>query len=473
MAMRSRREMVQAHRFVTRRIVSALILSEPEAPEPPMRRVALSVLGSVLVAAIVFAGVGVYGLLNPGGRRPAENTLVIERETGAKYVYLQGNLHPVLNFTSARLILGRPDPPTQTMSSRSLIDVPRGRPVGIPSAPDTLPLKSALLGLPWSVCSAPRAANSAEVATHVFVGGVPAGGTPMGDRGLLVSTGGAGIFLIWHDQRLRLRDNTALAALEWTSITPVPVGEAFLNGLPPGPDLAAVSVAGSGQDSGRALAGGAAKLGDVYRAGRQHYLLHSGGLSPVGEAMSRLLLAGGRPAIEISAQEAGTALSQTQVEPAGFPDGVPDLVRQPRPVMACTGYLGTASGSGARITVQAYERSPDGMALTPDRVAIPGADGVLTADRVSLPGGRAAVTKALQDNGSGLTYLVTDQGVKFPLPRERADQVLGSLGYAGVQPVSVPASILALVPTSAALDPEIATRFAPFPTVSPSRPGPG
>lgn len=468
--MRSRREQVQAHRFVTRRIVAALMIGEPEAPEPPMRRLVLSVLGSVLVAAIVFAGVGVYGLLFPGGRNPAENTLVIERETGAKYVYLQGRLHPVLNLTSARLILGKADPPTQTISIRSLLNVPRGRPVGIPNAPDSLPARSALLGLPWGVCSAPRSAGSLDAATHVFVGSVPAGGSTLGDRGLLVSAGADRLFLVWQQTRLRVRGNTVLAALEWTSVGPVTVGEAFLNAVLPGPDLTPLAVSGAGQPWTRTIAGRPATVGDVYRAGTQVYLLHNDGLSPVGATMSRLLLAGGRPAIDISAQEAGAALSQVKIEPQGFPDAVPEVVRNPKPTMACAGYLGAASGSTPNIAVQTYERVADSFSLPPDQAALAGTDGVVTADRVNLAGGHGAVVRALQGNASGLVYVITDQGLKHPLPLDKTGDILTSLGYGGYPPVVVPASILALIPTAPALDPESATRFAPVPTLSPSRP---
>jgi type VII secretion protein EccB len=473
MAMRSRREQVQAHRFVTRRIVAALMFGEPEAPEPPMRRLILAVMGSVLVAALVFAVMGVIGLLFPGGRNPAENTLVIERETGAKYVFLQGRLHPVLNFTSARLILANANPPTQTMSIRSLLDVPRGRPVGIPNAPDTLPERSALLGLPWAVCSAPRSQGSLDAATHVFVGGVPAGGSPLGARGLLVSTGPDQLFLVWQEHRLRVRGNTVLTALEWSSVAPVTVGEAFLNAVLPGPDLAPLVVTGAGRPFGRTIAGRAATVGDVYRSGQQFYILHAEGLSPVGQTMSRLLLAGGRPVAEISAQEAGASLSQLKIEPQGFPDAAPELVRAPRPSMACAGYLGAASGSTPNIAVQAYERVADSFSLPAEQAALPGTDGVVTADRVNLPGGHAAVVKALQDNASGLVYVVTDQGLKYPLPLDKSGPVLTSLGYGGFSPVVVPASILALIPTAAALDPDSATRFAPVPTVSPSRPPSG
>ncbi len=473
--MPTRREQVQAHRFVTRRIVSALLAGEPETPDLPMRRLALAVFGSIMVAAIVFAAVAVYGLLNPGGRRPAEQTLLIERETGSKFLYLQGQLHPVLNYTSARLILGQANPTTRSMSSRSLLDIPRGRPVGIAGAPDTLPDRKALLGLPWGVCSARRSAASVDVATHVVVGQVPPGGAALGERGLLVTTGAAagtadGLFLIWKDQRLRVRGNATLAALEWAAVQPVTVGEALLNAIPAGPDLAPPAVPDAGRQAGRQVAGRAGTVGQLYRAGGQHYVLLSSGLSPIGDVMSRLLLAAGGRATEISAAEAGQALSPTKLEPAGFPVSVPPLHPAGQPVgMACAGYRGAGERAAPQIGVELYARPDDTLSLAPDQV-LPGrqgSDGVVTADRVSVPGGRAALVSSLQETVAGSLYLITDQGLKYPIPRDKADKVLDALGFGGVRPTAVPASNLALVPTAPALDPDVATRFAPAPAAPP------
>ncbi len=462
--MRTRREQLQAHRFVTRRIVSALLSGEPESPELPMRRLALVLFGSVLVAAIIFAGVGIYGLLNPGGQRPAEKTLLIERETGAKFLYLQGTLHPVLNYTSARLILADANPPGKTMSARSLRDVPRGLPVGIASAPDTLPERAALLGLPWSVCSAPRSSTSVGLAAHVFAGTVPAGGARLADSGLLVTNGGTETFLLWNDLRLRVRDSTVLAAMEWTSIQALPAGEPFLNGLTPGPDLVVPAFSGAGQPAQRQVAGQPATVGQVYRAGGQHYVMLSSGLATVGEVMSRLLLAGGSKAIDISAAEAGQTLTDVKAEPPGFPSGLPALRNSSRPAMLCA-----TVHSGPSAVVELHERA---STFAAGQVGSQGSDGVITADRVTLPGGRAAVVSVQQDTGAGNVYLVTDLGVKYPLPRGKVDEVLASLGYGGVKPVAVPASMLSLVPTAAALDPEVASRFVPVPALTGNRPSP-
>ena len=65
--MQSRREQLQAYRFLTRRIVGGLVLGEPETNERPMRRFGLAVTFGVLLAAVIFAGAGIYSLVRPGG----------------------------------------------------------------------------------------------------------------------------------------------------------------------------------------------------------------------------------------------------------------------------------------------------------------------------------------------------------------------------------------------------------------------
>src|SRR5258705_2271081 len=108
--MQTRRDQLQAHRFVARRIVSAMLSGEPETTDRPMRRFGLAVFGSAMLAAIIFAGVGVVGFIFPSGAKLADPSIVIERETGARYVFVNGLLHPVLNYASARLLLGAEAP---------------------------------------------------------------------------------------------------------------------------------------------------------------------------------------------------------------------------------------------------------------------------------------------------------------------------------------------------------------------------
>jgi type VII secretion protein EccB len=473
--MRSRREQVQAYRFLIRRIVSALLVAEPETTELPMRRFGAAVFGSVVVAIALFAGFGIYGLLHPGGQRPVQNAIIVERETGAKYLYLQGYLHPILNWTSALLILNAPQPAVRTMSRGSLRDVPRGAPVGIADAPDTLPVSSALVGPPWTVCSAPRAPTSVTLATQVFVGHEPAGGVALGaGQGLLVSVGAPSgpRFLLTGGHRLRVRDNGVLAALGWAGVTPVAVGEAFLNAIPPGPDLAPLVLPGAGTPTGLQVGGAIARVGQLFRSADQQYIMVDKGLAPVGEVTGLLLQATGVPVTAVSAPDVGRLLVNTAVEPPGFPARRPELrAADSQAAMACAVYRGGGGGDDP-VNVETFrEVTGDVTGSGTAAAGGPGADGVTTADRVVLEGGHGALVSTATPAGAtapGTVYLVLDQGLKYPLPQKDTDKVRAALGYQGVPPVPVPASILALVPTGVALDPDAAVLLAP-PRVVPSR----
>lgn len=478
--MRTRREQAQAYRFVTRRIGSALLSGQPETTELPMRRLGLSVFASAMIAAIVFAAIGVYALIRPGGGKLVDGAIVIERETGARYVYIDRTLHPVLNYTSARLAIGTAQPTVKSLSGRSLRGVDRGEPIGIPNAPDALPDADALLDPPWSTCTMRRSPGSAALASHVMIGGVPDGGRQLGSDALLVTAGTAGDatrYLLWSNHRLKVTDSSVLAALQIASARPVPVGQALLNTIAAGPDLAAGFVFNAGQD-GAVINGEAGKLGQVYRTGDQFFVLLDRGLVPIGAVMARLLLAKGGQPIDISASEAGRvqAAGGARFEPDGFPYTMPTLrnsgVELP---LLCGVYRAGGGAGGALTTIELYDRPDPRLTeasadLPPARI---GPDEVRLADRVLVPGGRGALVRILpapDAPGTATTrYIVTDQGIKFALPRQDADAVQETLGYAGVTPTPVPAYLLALLPTGPTLDPRAATRFRPATDPSPGR----
>src|SRR5262249_37260553 len=111
----------------------------------------------VMLAVVALAAVAAYGVLRPGDSTSWRDgkSVIIERETGARFVYRDGVLHPTLNYASALLILGSSQPATAIVSHTSLAGVPRGAPLGIPGAPDPLPAAGDLLTGAWTLCSRP------------------------------------------------------------------------------------------------------------------------------------------------------------------------------------------------------------------------------------------------------------------------------------------------------------------------------
>jgi len=51
--MQTRRDLLQAHRLMTRRAALALLQAEPDPPDQPLRRLNVGLISSVLVAVIV------------------------------------------------------------------------------------------------------------------------------------------------------------------------------------------------------------------------------------------------------------------------------------------------------------------------------------------------------------------------------------------------------------------------------------
>ncbi|MFD6563289.1 type VII secretion protein EccB [Micromonospora profundi] len=460
--MRTRRDQVQAYRFVTRRIVSALLSGDPETTNLPMRRLGMAVFGSAIAAAVVLGGVGAYGQLTGNTAPLDENTLVIERETGATYVFVEGKLHPTLNYTSARLILNEPNPQVRTMSQTSLRDRPRGRTVGIVGAPDALPGRKSLTGLPWSVCDVPDPVDPRRSTTRVVIDRALPGGAPVGDRAVLVTVDGQRHLLTGNSRLEVLGGDQSVAALRMSGTPPLPVGQQLLNALPAGPPLRKLSLPGLGDRSGLSVGGRPATIGQVFQAAGQHYVLAREGLVSISEITALLMISGGGQITDITPDQAGRLLTEQRLEPDGMPRTLPSLYpARAGQTLLCATYRAGNAGGPPTTTLEVFDRAPAELSATePNSVPVrqSNRDAVRTAESVLLPGGKGVLAQAAPGagtSGSGAAgstvYLISPQGVRYPLGSAEA---LGALGYEGVTPLAVPGSLLALIPTGPTLDRE-------------------
>jgi type VII secretion protein EccB len=461
--MPSRADQLHSYQFGVRRVVSALAAHDSNPARPPGRRAGAALLGGVLVAALGLAGFAVWGLLQPGGstRWREGGAVIVEKESGAKYVYLDGRLHPVANYASALLISGSTKPKTVTVARRSLAGVPRGALLGIAGAPDALPAARDLVRGAWMVCS--RAAGGS-----VLVVGAGAGGAAslLGDDALLVSTSDGSVHLVWRGRRSLVREpSVLLGILVWGP--PVAVAPAFLNALPAGPVLARIAVPARGSAYSR-LPG--ARIGQVFVVdGRQHAVALPDGLAAITPFQAALLL-GDPSTVELVRQKEATPLSAGEYAslpkatlPGSWsllPSTLPRLVSPPQGATVCAGdgsvVVGSAGSSGVSLGVRPLDgvSRPSGRASPPDSVPRP-SGGASLADEIAVPPGRGAVIEAMPapDAPSGTLHVVTDLGVRHPVP---SAEVLSMLGYAGVSPVRVPAEVAALMPVGPALYPQAA-----------------
>jgi type VII secretion protein EccB len=458
--MQTRSDQAQAYRFTTRRIVSALLTGEPETAERPMRRFGMGFFGSTMVAAIVFAAVGIIGFLFPSGARLTERDIVVERETGATYIFQEGLLYPVRNFTSARLAIGEEKPKISRVSGKSIRGLPRGPLIGIRDLPDSLPEAKALVSGAWSVCSRPPQSGSSDRRTDVVVGGPRPGGVPLGDGAMIVRRSGLEVedFLMYRGHSMRISEE-AIVALNMTGKPKIEVTTGLLNATPPGPALQAPEIPRRGEQ-GAIIDGTPGIIGDVYNQaspGSSHVLTETG-LKRIGNTMKNILLGAGanQHDVSLAAVTAEQAKDNRPYQPAGFPEAIPQ-VSDERPEMVCAVTVPAVGPGDSGIEIYAYRSMGDITKLRQvPGSGTAGAADVTTAEFVQMIGGEAALVRASaapnDDTPGATTYLVA-QGYKFPL---LAPDVRVALGYGGVQPVPVPTFMLAQLPNGNVLDPQAA-----------------
>jgi len=459
--MKSRKDQVQAYFCVVGRLAAAVTHGRPDAVQAPNKRLNTGTVLGIMLAALLVAIFGIYGLFVPGGdtswRKPG--AIVMNKATGARYVYLDGQLRPVLNYASARLVGGASGTgAVVSVSQNSLGGTPVGQPIGIIGAPDALPVAGKLDGGPWTVCVQPGAVGQVPAGPKVSLLLGPRAGQVLADRqALLVSTPDGANFLLWQGKRHRVSGRAVLQTLGYGDVVAVAATTAWLNTIPQGQDISVPATPGVGQPGPR-IDGRASVVGQVYEVRNpaidsdQLYLVRPDGIAPLSRTSAALVLAA--PVTRIAYP--GASVAPIQVGPAalsgvptssgpdlvaGLPPEPPEIVTPPRDSFPCT-RLGP-SGTGEMSVVA--ELLP-AATVTAQAVPVAQHDAGATADLVAIPAGGGVLARELPAPGAapGVAYLITEVGMKYPL----ADaDVMGALGYSESSVVRVPAELLALLPT--------------------------
>jgi type VII secretion protein EccB len=438
----SRRDQVQAQSYVLGRLASALVSAEPDAMETPHRRTVAGVLCGILVAGLVVAGFAVYGFLVPGAATKwrQAGVLIVERETGSRYLLAAGRLRPVLNYASARLLLGT-RPKVVSVSAASLRGVPHGQPLGIVGAPDVLPAVSALRDTVWSACAAAATTLAVRRAAEPAPATLPPG------QAIVVRANGQE-YLLWNGRRFRLAAPW-LAKIFGYAGSAVTVAPGWLDLLPSGVDIAPIPVPGRGE-AGPAIDGRPTRIGQLFAVRvdggpERHYLLQRDGLSQL--TATGYAIASGDPdaAGDPPRQISLGALARLPV--AGGP--VPGAGAPPTPPVLAR------AGGGQTWCV----RTPVGGApgLSADHPV--GADGTVHTGPGVIRTDRTAGAVEVAPGAGGLAvagtvlYLVTDAGLKYPVA---GAAVAATLGYPLQSATVLEPGLLDLLPTGPLLDPRMA-----------------
>jgi type VII secretion protein EccB len=460
--MQSRRDQVQAQSFVLGRLTSALVTAEPEALENPHRRILVGTISGVIVAALVVAGFAVYGFLRPGGAESwrAPDTVVVEKETGGRYVLVNGELRPILNYTSAVLLFGK-RPAMVSVSTASLRSVPRGAPVGIVGAPETLPDPAGLNGVAWTVCAVASRdqAGALSTATVLVVDRPPASRLLDDDHGIAAQTPAGQTFLIWRGMRFQFTQGWLARAFGYDA-APVIVEPSWLDQLPAGSDIGPMGVPGRGT-AGPVIDGRATRIGQLLVArvigtAERYYMLQRDGLSQLDPTEMAVMSsdpdtaqAYGSDPVQPTELTAGALAALPASTQPKMPGDLPDKPPAVAPTVPGQVWCTRRAGSNGQVQVIA-EPLPPGTREVPRGIGISStAQTAAAAAMAPSVGGLVRLGRPEQANGASY-FLVTDAGIKYPL----ADAaVAGTLGYPLERATTLPSALLALLPTGPVLDP--------------------
>ncbi|MCW2542379.1 MAG: eccB [Frankiales bacterium] len=463
--MQTKRDQLLAYNFAASRLRSAVMLGDADAPHTPTRRFTIGMIVGATVAVLLLSVVGIVGYLRPPGndkwRSPGQ--IIVQKDTGTRFLLVNGVLHPVANLASARLLVGATAKVTR-VSPKSLQSAPRGAMIGIEGAPDSLPAPKQVTASRWLVCATAAAGETTPTAgeslTTVLIGGANGSGlssiklTAVDARSALAVTAPDGTnYLIWQGKRFRLPDQSALVALGFDRVPPIPVSAIWIDALPAAADLRAPKIAGRGT-AALPLGSSATRVGQIFAAvdtagAREFFVMLADGLMPLNSVEAALLLAdpssaaayehGAVSALTISPDQAiAVAHSRQSLDWSGLPSSLPTALGATDSTEPCV-QLDMAAGTDARTQLVTVNRGP----LPPRGSSNPSNDNFVVAPTH----GAIVVGSAAPGIGIGASSLIDDTGTRYPV----ADAALALLGYAGPAPQRVPAALLAQLPVGPVL----------------------
>ncbi|WP_435748180.1 type VII secretion protein EccB [Nocardioides sp. SYSU DS0663] len=450
--MATKKDLVEAHAFSRRRLVTAFVSGAPGGREVEPTRPGRTVVGGLALSILLLAGAAIASVLSP--RAPSDWTeggLVVSKERGAAYVVLAGDdggdedsddpvLRPVINITSAQLILGA-EPEPNVVEQDEIDRYAIGEDIGILDAPATVPEPELLLQTGWTACTADRRGVKVDVSTEQRVRPAPGAGLLVrtGARHYVIAQSGVpgpdgstrahayelppapGNDLLLQRIGLPIRREAVRVPEQW--LTLFPSGGALELG-----SFALGDLGGPSPDAGRDGLPADARIGDVYDSGGIRLLLTEAG--PVR------LTAFAQAVYEHSERPAG--FRPELLETSGDPQ-----LRQATPAYAAASWpedaLSPVTGEHCAVLVTSPDEAPV-VVIGTDPVGAASVEaaavGPRLVDRSVDPGRGSYALAAGWDGGAvGSPYLLDPRGAVYPLVGAEAAE---RLGYGDVEPPVVP-----------------------------------
>lgn len=500
--MATRKDQLDAFVFARRRMVANLVAPSHTGSDEAAPRPVKTFFTSAILSAIAVAGVAVLGVFKPSAPSGWESGLAVDSSSGAAYVYSPQDkqLHPVVNITSARLLLGtnfkKFDVPDSVINGP---DTTIGAPIGILNAPPDVPTAGNVDLKQWTLCldSANHADQRQPNGKTILEVGYGAGSdsTALQNTAVVVHDPSNTNYLIDGDYAYPIsQDNAVTSQLVQVSVDPGHgagpwVSNAWLKAFRPGSQLQLPSVAGLGDpvaqpgqlgtnigDYGTALGDNGQQSGyyiqtldGLVQVNPFVYSLYKVGPAGSNKHVHQLSLTGAQV---LNAKPRPELTAPTSLLNAGndWPQNVVTLLdadgTSPGFGVLCAGFSsGSFDGDPPHIALYYGTHLPQPL---PTGITVQGS-GQSAADYVLVKAGHAALAREVSGGNnlnSGSQYLVTETGIRYLMtPSARlvgaaadAQPVSAAqmLQYDKVAVTTVPQSWMSLVPTGPPLNPAAA-----------------
>lgn len=460
----SNRDQNSGHLFYNRRLRAAITRFSVRMKHDDRKQQAAVALSIVLV----LIGVGWMALLHvmkPSGLI-GQSSIIGDRDTGAIYAMLNGRLYPALNLTSARLAVGSAGSPTWVRASE-IEKYPTGPIIGIPGAPDSLPVTASAESA-WSVCdtAATRGSGTAPVVTAIAGQLSPLDRSqPMSPKQAILTTHKGAIYVIWHNQRSRIdpadRSVTFNLGLDPGTTYPIEISNALFDAMPSTEPLVLPTIPGRGTPSRwlpGSIVGRVLETRDANGTVNGFYVLLPDGVQKITSFVADLLRTADSEGSATPTLVAPDKLIQIPVvdvlDVDYYPSEKLEFVDTNANPVTCVGWAKQNGDPQARIAVLTGHGLPVPIGMDPRVVHLVrddrDANSVEAQQALILPGAANFVTTtsgvATADSRESL-YWISPQGVRYGIQSDHA--TLQALG----------------------LDPKLAVQ-APWPIVRTFAPGP-
>ncbi|MBS4728059.1 type VII secretion protein EccB [Mycobacterium sp. SM1] len=422
---------VSGWRFLLRRVEHAIVRRDTRMFDDPLQFYSRAVGLGIIIAVLVAGGAGLLAYFKPLGRRGGDN-LLVDRTTNQLYVVLPGTgqLHPVYNLTSARLVLGNPGNPS-AVKSDELNKMPKGQPIGIPGAPYATPVSSDTSS-DWTLCDTVTNPDSVAPSVDTAVIAMPLAtnasiGPMRPNQGVLVSFRGTEWVVTKNGRHAVDLTNRAVASAAGIPVTAksTPISEGLYNAVPDaGPwQLPLVPAAGAPNSVGLPPD---LVVGSVFRTqtdnGPQNFLVLADGVARVNATTAAALRA--TNSFGLLAPPLVEASLVAKIPERVYASPLPDqplmiLSRHDAPTL-CWSWQREAGDQAPKTAVLSGRHLPIPPSAMGTGIKQVGGDMTVFID-----GGKYIRLQSPDPAHGEALYYVDPQGVRYGLPDQETAKVLG------------------------------------------------